>query len=116
MAVTMFPPPPLPHEPRINSPAIIGELTQRLSKTRSYSQSTLPVSGSSAEIPCDWLLKIKARLPPFGSNKHGVEYATTVLFRGVCQTVSPVLAPTAMIELLPLRGSGIGPSTNFGSS
>src|SRR5947208_2976882 len=67
MAVMEFPPAPLPQEPKMMSPAISGELTLRLSNACSYSQSTLPVSGATAEMPCDWLLKINAGAPPFGS-------------------------------------------------
>src|SRR5438045_1680473 len=72
-AVRELPPPPLPHEPRIISPAITGELTLRLSKACSYSQRILPLSGSNAEMPCDWLLTTMARSPAFGSNTQGVE-------------------------------------------
>ena len=55
------------------SPAMSGELTVRLSNACSYSQSTLPVEGSSAEMPSAWLSKIIAGLPLLGSNTQGVE-------------------------------------------
>ena len=67
IAVTTFAPPPLPQDPRTRSSAMIGELTLRLLKACAYSHNTLPLAGSRAEMPCDWLLKTTARGPSFGS-------------------------------------------------
>src|SRR5256885_788967 len=67
IALTKLPPPPVPQEPRISSPAVNGELTQRLSNACAYSQRTLPPSGLSAYMPWPWLSKMRAGAPFLGS-------------------------------------------------